>query len=123
MIRKFPIYSVKNHFLLHTSKPRSVTSVVCLLAFNFHCRLFRNFFICPFNLLYNITLQGSFSVICISFQYNISTLILYWKEMQMIDKKKPNLNFTWKHMMIRCYIKSHLNYKYYSAKGVTVAER
>ncbi|MDO8160439.1 hypothetical protein FKQ51_24605 [Bacillus toyonensis] len=41
----------------------------------------------------------------------------------MIDKKKHKLYATWKNMMARCYVKSHPNYKYYGAKGVTVAER
>ncbi|MEH7753643.1 hypothetical protein V7457_21320 [Bacillus toyonensis] len=41
----------------------------------------------------------------------------------MIDKKQHSLYSTWKNMMARCYIKSHPNYKFYGAKGVTVSER
>ncbi|QBJ67096.1 hypothetical protein C3496_12260 [Bacillus anthracis] len=41
----------------------------------------------------------------------------------MIDKKKHVLYSTWKNMMARCYVKSHPNYKYYGAKGVTVSKR
>lgn len=41
----------------------------------------------------------------------------------MIYKKKHRLYSTWKNMMARCYVKSHPNYKYYGAKGVTVSER
>ncbi|MDA1570485.1 NUMOD1 domain-containing DNA-binding protein [Bacillus cereus] len=41
----------------------------------------------------------------------------------MMDKKKHRLYSTWKNIMARCYVKSHPNYKYYGAKGVTVSER
>ncbi|MED1565348.1 NUMOD1 domain-containing DNA-binding protein [Bacillus paramycoides] len=41
----------------------------------------------------------------------------------MTNKKKHPLYLTWKNMKDRCYCKTSGNYKYYGAKGVTVAER
>ncbi|WP_257130365.1 NUMOD1 domain-containing DNA-binding protein [Bacillus toyonensis] len=41
----------------------------------------------------------------------------------MTNKKKHSLYQTWKNMKDRCYSKTNGNYKYYGAKGVTVAKR
>ncbi|KQU22152.1 hypothetical protein ASG65_20770 [Bacillus sp. Leaf13] len=38
-------------------------------------------------------------------------------------KKDHPLYSTWKNMKARCYVKSNSSYKYYGAKGITVAER
>jgi len=40
-----------------------------------------------------------------------------------MNKKEHPLYSTWKNMKSRCYVKSNSSYKYYGAKGVTVAER
>ncbi|EMX0192432.1 hypothetical protein AAFX88_003438 [Bacillus cereus] len=41
----------------------------------------------------------------------------------MTNKKKHPLYLTWKNMKDRCHCKTNGNYKYYGAKGVTVAKR
>jgi hypothetical protein len=39
-----------------------------------------------------------------------------------MKKRDHKLYSTWKNMMARCYVKSDNRYKFYGAKGVTVAE-